>query len=68
MDAAEWIKLVALPAFLGLVWLIRLEGRQNSHERACEQRQKNLDERHATITATMTRMDGKLDRLLEERP
>lgn len=67
MDAAEWIKLVALPAFLGLVWLIRLEGRQNSHERSCEQRQKNLDERHATISKTLERMDAKLDHILEER-
>ena len=67
MDAAEWMKLLIVPAVFGLAWLIRLEGRQQTHERECLQRQKNLDERHASITATMTRMDGKLDRLLEER-
>jgi hypothetical protein len=56
-----------VPAILGLVWLIRLEGKQNAHERECLQRQKNADERHEATSAMLQHMDEKLDRLIEER-
>lgn len=63
---------VALAGLAGLIWLIRLEGRVNTHERGCEERQRTLDERHATtnrelkdIKGTVTHMDSKIDRLLE---
>jgi hypothetical protein len=52
----------------------RLDGRINSHEASCTQRQRQLDERHAEANAhraeTNVRLgsiDAKLDRLLESR-
>ncbi len=58
---------VGVPLLAAGVWLLRLEGRLNTHEASCEQRQKNLDERHAVITKTLESIDGKLDYLMEQR-
>lgn len=52
-------------AIAGIVWAIRLEGRQTSHERECIQYRKLVDERHAAMTKTLDNMDEKLDRLVE---
>ena len=66
IQTAAVIGVPMLGGFLaGVVWAIRLEGRQNAHEKECAQRQKNLDERHAAMTATLAHMDQKLDRLVE---
>lgn len=45
----------ALVGMIGLcvgavVWLVRLEGRVNSHEQKCDERQKRMDERHEQMT------------------
>lgn len=45
------------------VWLIRLEGRLNTHERGCEERQKLLDERHVEIQKKLDHLIEKVDRL-----
>lgn len=55
---------VGLPVLGGVVWLIRLEGRVNSHEKSCEERQKRLDERHKNIEHHLASIDRKLDRLI----
>lgn len=46
----------------GLVWLLRLEGRVNSHERECAQRMLKLDERHAAIVKGLDMLTAKVDR------
>lgn len=46
------------------VWLIRLEGRLNTHERGCDERQKRLDERHTEIQKKLDHLIEKVDRLL----
>lgn len=56
---------VAAPAVAVIVWLVRLEGRQNTHEKECEQRNKNADERHDAVTLHLSNMDSKLDRLVD---
>jgi len=45
----------------------RLDGRMNTHEAGCDQRQKKLDERYETQTKHLASIDDKLDRLLEAR-
>lgn len=68
MDAQSIVGIIvaiAVPAILGVVWLIRLEGRVNTHERGCEERQKSLDERHDAMSKKLDHIDQKLDRLIE---
>lgn len=67
MDAAVAgvIVAAAVPVLTAGVWLLRLEGRINTHEAACDQRQKKLDERHEHITQGITRIDSKLDSLMD---
>lgn len=48
---AEMIAAVAVPLVLGLVWLIRLEGRVNLGEA-----------RYGDITSRLIRIENKLDR------
>lgn len=60
MDA-ETIRLmaaVAVPLIGGVVWLVRLEGRQNTHEGVCT-------ERWTETRKTLNHMNEKLDRLVE---
>jgi uncharacterized protein YdaT len=54
--------------------LARTNGRIDTHEASCTERQRKLDERHeaiqnrlASIDHRSELMDGKLDRLLERR-
>ena len=63
----ETIAAVAIPIVVGIVWLIRLEGRVNTHERMCEERQKRMDERHEAMAHLLDAMSQKLDKLLEAR-
>lgn len=63
-DPGTIVTIVGL-SIAGLVWLVRLEGRQNSHERECIQYRKLVDERHAGMTKTLDAMNEKLDRLVE---
>lgn len=65
--AEEWIKWLAGMGIAALIWFVRLEGNLRGHEKECAQRQKNLDERHDTMTRTLQDISGKLDRLVEGR-
>lgn len=56
---------VALPVIGGIIWLIRLEGRVNTHERGCDERQKRMDERHVEMGKKLDHIVGILDRLTE---
>jgi hypothetical protein len=66
MDAGliQTVVAVGVPALGGVVWLVKLEARQDRHEAECLQRQRNLDERHKAITDTLAHIDRKLDRLM----
>jgi len=59
------IMLVAVPIIGGIIWAIRLEGRQTAHERECAERQKRMDERHDVSVERLANIDKKLDRLLD---
>lgn len=56
---------VAVPVIAGIIWLIRLEGRVNTHEAECTQRENKHDERHVESTKKLDRIEAKLDRVLE---
>ena len=71
-DTVRTVIAVLIPAFLGLVWLIRLEGRQDKHEAICAERYKNIETQIADTKLVMTahhlemkdvfnRLDAKLD-------
>lgn len=65
MDVMAMAFGVGLPALGGVVWLVRLEGRVNTHEAECAQRQARMDERHAETNKKLDAIDAKLDRLVE---
>lgn len=44
--------------------ITRLDGRINTHEKGCEERQKRIDGRLASIDRNTERMDKKLDQLM----
>lgn len=52
-----------------IAWLVRLSSWQSSHERECSQRYTQLvkvsDERHTENGSRLTRLEAKLDTLLE---
>ena len=41
-DTLRTLAAIGVPTVLGLVWLLRLEGRLNTHEAVCAERYKNL--------------------------
>jgi hypothetical protein len=59
---------MGLPIIAGISWALRLEGRQNAHERECAERQRRMDERHEMYKLHFARIDEKLDRLLDSSP
>lgn len=59
-----FVGLLAAIVGAGAGWLFSLHGRMSRHEAGCEQRQKNLDERHATMSATLANIDRKIDQLM----
>jgi uncharacterized protein HemX len=78
----QWAIGVAVPLGCGGAgWLATLHNRQanisrqlavqrgalQAHERECEERNKNADERHATVVKTLDKIDAKLDHLMERR-
>ena len=48
-----------------VVWLIRLEGRVNTHEAICSERYQQLQARHLETLDEMRSMDGKLDSIIQ---
>lgn len=64
----EWVGVgvaIAVPVISAGAWLIRLEGRLNTHEGICGERYKALNERHAEVSKKLDHVDSKLDRILE---
>ena len=62
--AAEAAGMLALVVG-SVVWLIRLEGRVNTHEAICSERYKQLQDRHAETLDEMRSMDAKLDSIIQ---
>jgi hypothetical protein len=62
--AAEAAGMLALVVG-SVVWLIRLEGRVNTHEAICSERYKQLQDRHAETLDEMRSMDTKLDSIIQ---
>ena len=62
--AAEAAAILALVVG-SVVWLIRLEGRVNTHEAICSERYKQLQDRHAETLDEMRSMDAKLDSIIQ---
>lgn len=58
---------VGIPVLAALVWLLRLEGRLNTHEQVCSQRYVNLADKHDDTIKKIDRVEEKLDRLVEAR-
>jgi hypothetical protein len=62
--SAEFVAAVSL--VLGsIVWLIRLEGRVNTHEAICAERYQQLRQQHAEALDEMRTIETKLDGLIQ---
>jgi hypothetical protein len=48
-----------------IVWLIRLEGRVNTHEAICAERYRQLREQHVEALDEMRQIESKLDGLIQ---
>jgi hypothetical protein len=59
-EALRLVAAVVIPLIGGVVWLVRLEGRQNTHE-------GKSTERWTDALKTHDHIDEKLDRLVESR-
>lgn len=62
----EWVKVVAgvgLPMLGGIIWIVRLEGRLNTHEGICTQRYENLLDHHAENVRRLDAIGDQLDEL-----
>lgn len=66
-ETVELLIKVGMPILAALVWLLRLEGRLNTHEQVCSERYDNLAEKHDDTNTKIDRMEDKLDRLVEDR-
>jgi hypothetical protein len=60
----ELIAVVSLVAG-SIVWLIRLEGRVNTHEAICTERYRQLREQHVEALDEMRLIETKLDGLIQ---
>jgi hypothetical protein len=65
MDIAAEAAAVLALVVGSVVWLIRLEGRVNTHEAICAERYKQLQDRHAETLDEMRSMDAKLDSIIQ---
>jgi hypothetical protein len=65
MTGADLLAGVPLLALLGAgVWLLRLEGRVNTHEAVCAERYRRLEERHGEALTALAAISQKLDRMV----
>lgn len=49
-------------AFIGgIAWAVRVEGRVNGHDRLFEEREKQLEDRHAEVVRRLARIEEKQD-------
>jgi|TARA_R110000823_G_scaffold66883_2_gene156224 hypothetical protein len=65
MDIPSELVAVVSLVIGSVVWLIRLEGRVNTHEAICSERYKQLQDRHAETLDEMRSMDAKLDSIIQ---
>jgi hypothetical protein len=61
---AELVAVVSLVAG-SIVWLIRLEGRVNTHEAICAERYSQLRQQHVEALDEMRLIETKLDGLIQ---
>jgi hypothetical protein len=64
MDLSPEVLAAASLAIGSIVWLIRLEGRVNTHEAICSERYRQLQARHQEALDEMRSMDAKLDSII----
>jgi|GEM_PF-2646582 hypothetical protein len=65
MDLSPEVLAAASLAVGSIVWLIRLEGRVNTHEAICSERYQQLQARHQEALDEMRSMDAKLDSIIQ---
>jgi hypothetical protein len=61
---AELVATVSL-VIGSIVWLIRLEGRVNTHEAICAERYSQLRQQHVEGLEEMRQIESKLDGLIQ---
>lgn len=62
----EWVLGILVGAVAaGTNWLFSLEGRVSRHEASCLERQRNLDERHETLTRALDARDARTEEALD---
>lgn len=59
-----WMVATGVPVISAIIWLVRLEGRINTHEAVCAERYLRLDERLGQTGEKLHSIDEKLDRLI----
>jgi hypothetical protein len=62
--AADLVAVMALVVG-SVVWLIRLEGRVNTHEALCAERYRQLRQQHVEALDEMRLIETKLDALIQ---
>ena len=65
MDIPSELVAVVSLVIGSVVWLIRLEGRVNTHEAICSERYNQLQARHLETLDEMRSMDAKLDSIIQ---
>ena len=65
MDLSPEVLAAASLAVGSIVWLIRLEGRVNTHEAICSERYQQLQARHQEALDERRSMDAKLDSIIQ---
>ena len=61
---AELVAVVSL-VIGSIVWLMRVEGRVNTHEAICAERYQQLRQQHVEGLEEMRQIEGKLDGLIQ---
>jgi hypothetical protein len=62
-DDLEWLHNdwgIIVSVLAGVVWLLRLEGRVGSHEKVCEELQKQAQEARALTRSSLQRIEDRL--------
>ena len=65
MDLPAELVAVGLLVIGSIVWLIRLEGRVNTHEAICAERYRQLRQQHVEALDEMRLIETKLDGLIQ---
>jgi hypothetical protein len=65
MDLSPEVLAAASLAIGSIVWLIRLEGRVNTHEAICAERYSQLRQQHVEALDQMRLIEIKLDGLIQ---